>query len=318
MQTNILEIVEKQRKKVFLASSILVIGIVINTIGLSTCIVNNFFLITNLCYVTIVTLSLFFTLIFKKIPLQIAVICILLSIELVVCTESILYSFDNTPYSRLLIIANMTISVIVILMSLLAYLHYVTYILASTTIISYTVCAFIANNEDLWELYIIFILFFGIGVSLSSLLSNGVNKIIRENLQLETNAQQVLSSLGLTESEFKTYLYLIQKNKIDDNKIDLFNQVKGGSYVKIRKDIAIIIKKENAEYDKIKKAIPEFTLSEIMIAKLIIEGEKMKKITEILDKKKSNITCQRSRMRNKLNLDETDNLREAIIKRISV
>ena len=71
-------------------------------------------------------------------------------------------------------------------------------------------------------------------------------------------------------------------------------------------------------YDKLGKYIPEFTPSEIEIAKLIAEGKKIGEITEILNKKKSNITCQRTKMRVKLNLSKEDNLRDAILKRVIV
>lgn len=87
---------------------------------------------------------------------------------------------------------------------------------------------------------------------------------------------------------------------------------------KLKKNVAYVMEQEKLVSDKISQYIPKFTQSEIEIAKLIIEGKKLKDIIVLINKKHSNITCQRSKMRAKPNLKEGDNLRDAIIKRVTL
>lgn len=179
MQKNIFEIIKLQRKKaIIVTSAVVIIGTMINLIGITG---HQGFLFRTivLSYLIIVVLGLIITFFKKKAPLRPIIIGILISAELVMCIESIIYSCDLSQYSIIVIITNMSILAFILLVSLLAYLNYMTYVFAFITILTYTLCAYITNDKYLWELYIIFILLYGAGSLLGSMLTKGINSIIQ-------------------------------------------------------------------------------------------------------------------------------------------
>ncbi len=61
----------------------------------------------------------------------------------------------------------------------------------------------------------------------------------------------------------------------------------------------------------------ELTASEKQICRLILDGLSLKEICDKLGKTESNITCQRSHIRKKLNMDRSDDLRNVLERRIA-
>lgn len=312
-----IKIVREQRKMVIIATSILIIvGSVVNLLGL-TGHQGRLFMTINLIYISAVVISLC-TILFKKDPpLLYIIIGLLMSVELVICTENVICAYDNIQYSILIIIANMTILSTIILMSLLAYLHYTTYIFAAMTIISYTICVYITDNEELWGLYLLFVLLFGTAALLGSMLSRGINSIFQDNIKIKTDLSASLDAMGLNEADFIAHLELAKESKIGDRSaLDILNVMGKRAQEVLKKNVSYLVEQDQIMYGDIHLLIPEFTPSEVDIAKLVVEGKKLSEMTLILNKKKGNITCQRSKMRVKLKLNEKDILKDAILKRL--
>ena len=211
----------------------------------------------------------------------------------------------------------MVILAILLLLALLAYLHYFTYILAVITLANYTLCAYMLGKEEIWRNLPIYILLFSAGAFLSSMLAKGINAVLKENAQYKVDAQEALNTLGMTRDEFSAYIELTKKNG-DKAMLDIFSVIGDSAREMLKKNVTYLVEQDKIVYDKIGELIPEFTPSEVEIAKLIVEGKKISEMISILNKKQSNITCQRTKMRVKLKLNEKDNLRDAILKRVII
>ena len=69
------------------------------------------------------------------------------------------------------------------------------------------------------------------------------------------------------------------------------------------------------DYEKMDLVFPELSRSECEIATLILKGYGMKDVCNILGKKESNINCQRSNIRKKLQIPSGTDLRKGLLRR---
>jgi DNA-binding CsgD family transcriptional regulator len=75
-------------------------------------------------------------------------------------------------------------------------------------------------------------------------------------------------------------------------------------------------KRKDMKQENVSSRLPELSPSETEICRLIIQGKKQNEICTILGKKESNISCQRTNIRRKLNLTPDENLKKALIERL--
>lgn len=66
------------------------------------------------------------------------------------------------------------------------------------------------------------------------------------------------------------------------------------------------------------EAMPELSPSERKICLLILQGKKLGEICRTLDKTENNVNAHRSHIRSKLELKTSENLKEALEKRIEL
>ena len=314
-----IKFINTQREKILRISNILIIlGTCLNLSGMvgEQESINIIIVLSYLLIISCITVVEYFI---KYNNIRIMIGIRSLATQLLICSEMILLAYSNNPNKPSIIETNMSVLMIIILLSLLGYLKFYTYILSITSVACYGYCAYIIDNPEMLRNLSIYILLFSICAYLSTLLTKGINTIINKNKQYKIDIQEALETMGLTEEEFNAHLDLAKKNKKRGNPtVDLFNIIGDRAQETLKKNVTYLMEQDKIIYDKLGKYIPEFTPSEIEIAKLIAEGKKIGEITEILNKKKSNITCQRTKMRVKLNLSKEDNLRDAILKRVIV
>ena len=313
------EIINRQQRKVLKVSNIFItIGVGLNLVGIMGAQAPIHIILILSYFFIIVCLSVK-EYIFKDTNLRYMIGWRLLLAQLLICIKMVLFVFSNSPNTSLMITTHMAVFTIILLFSLLAYLKCFTYILSLIAIVSYTFCAYIINSHDMWRNLPIYILLFSVGVFLSSMLTRGISAVLSDNEKYKVDMQEALATLGMTENEFNAYIELTKKNK-KENKVtlDIFNIIGDRAREMLKQNVIHLVEQDKIVYDKVGELIPEFTPSEVEIAKLIIEGKKIGDMISILDKKKSNITCQRTKMRVKLNLSTEDNLRDAILKRVNI
>ena len=314
-----LEIINKQQRNVLHISNVLVaLGTTLNLLGLVGT-QDATHRIVIIVYTLVIASLASVQYLRKKPNLRVLIGSRLLAAQILICTKMILFALYNEPNAALMITTNVVVLGILLLLALLAYLHYFTYLLSFLTIIAYAFCAYLLNNDEVWRNLPVYILLFSAGAFLSSMLAKGVNTVLLENEKYRLNTKEMLSALGMTEAEFSTYTDFSKENKRGNKAvIDIFHTIGDGPREMLKKNVSYLMEQDKIVYDKIGELIPEFTPSEVEIAKLIVEGKRIVEMIPILMKKKSNITCQRVNMRVKLKLNAKDNLRDAILKRVAV
>ena len=242
-----------------------------------------------------------------------------LAAQLLICIKMIILAHSSDPNSSIIITSHMSVLIIILLVLLLSYLTFFSYFLSLVSVICYTYCAYMLDSPEMWRNISLYIVLFSVCAFLNIQLMKEVNAIINENRQYKVDIQDTLDTLGLTENEFNAYIELSKNKKKGENAMgDIFNILGDRAQETLKKNVTYLMEQDKIVYDKIGEIIPEFTPSEIEIAKLIVKGKKIGDMIQILNKKKSNITCQRTKMRVKLNLSPEDNLRDAILKRVII
>lgn len=213
MQSNIAEIIKVQRKNSIIVTAAGIIGgAVVNLTG-TTGDQSILFKLIIIAGLGLLAYYLFLTFFKKNAPIRSILIYLLICAELIICTEGILAALNGSVQSIFIISSNMTTLAFILFVSIVAYLHYLTYIFAAVTMITYACAAYITKSSNLWELYFVFVVLYGAGTFLGYMLTKSMNKIIKENQKLQENTQKVLKSMNLSKDEFEEYMELAKKMK---------------------------------------------------------------------------------------------------------
>ena len=84
----------------------------------------------------------------------------------------------------------------------------------------------------------------------------------------------------------------------------------------VDRDLAGWYEQHRTDASLLEQVFPMLSPSQREICKLIVGGYKLREICEVLGKTESNVTCQRSNIRARLQLDKADNLREVLQARL--
>lgn len=122
----------------------------------------------------------------------------------------------------------------------------------------------------------------------------------------------------VSEEERKALEMLANLKDVDDDKRDgLIERLSPEMRERIVHHATVRLRKfelDNLAWDLV---CAELTSSEKEICRLILDGLSLKEICDKLGKTESNITCQRSHIRKKLNMERTDDLRNTLERRIA-
>lgn len=169
----------------------------------------------------------------------------------------------------------------------------------------------------MWQFFSItalFILFFPL---LTSLMCQNVRHLQNENIAYHKNERQLQNILRLNGKEISAYIEMCRTENIKDSDTDrLFSMLSEKSQRNVinaveRKKAIDISRRRN-----LKVVFPDFTPMELEVSRLVLRDMKLSQITNITGKSESNISAVRSHIRKKIGLDPTEDLREALMKKV--
>lgn len=273
-------------------------------------------LVTNSFYV-LLAIGTYTAYIYRVINVNVAFSVILLLTQVFTSIEMILCACNVTYYNQMLIIADVVLLAINILFSLIAYLKYVVWLLALTSIAVYWVCTYVMDDSAMYNFGILFTLIF-VNVSILNVRIVSNLKLIRaENDDLKREEKEILCVLRCNRSGVKAYVDLAKRQHTYEEtgqSLDILDPVARQNLIDNVK--AYLARKEMQEVN-LALCFPELSPSELEISNLILQGKKMSEICIALNKKESNITAQRTNIRRKLGLKSTDELRGVLLQRVA-
>lgn len=309
-------LIGRQRLAVYIYSSLmLLIGIPLSLLGLLGP-VGGVFAILNGCHL-LLTILLLAGYLMRRIPLAWALGVLILGTQTVISAEMIHCATDPTDYHRMLIVADMALSAITIMLTLVAYLPRAAYLLCGISLATYLACAWLTVSPSMWNFFGIFALVFLLMALLGGRLMRNIRVLEQENELLQREEYAMMEVLKLNKRQMMALAELAQGQADERRTAELLDSV--GPEVRRRLDASIArqMKHERTHREQMERIFPELTPSERDISRLILQDKKLAEMCSMLGKNRGNITSQRAHIREKLGLDKSDNLKAALLKRLN-
>ncbi|MEG1606863.1 MAG: LuxR C-terminal-related transcriptional regulator [Mucinivorans sp.] len=297
------------------ASLMIVVGVTLNLFNL-TGPQELFFNIANATH-GVLTIVLFICYYYRLISLKtsLALLCIVTQLEL--SAETAFCIIHSNPYNLALTIGNMVLSAIILLLSVIAHLNVMPYVVAAMSMAGYAISILITGSEVISNFFFVFLLLFILLSVLGWKLNSNTTALEHENSELKDEQQQVLNMFHMSKEQMRSYVTLARKKRLKPEKTaELLKSLGGNAERQIRDNVAYYIKQTSIDLENIRERMPELTASETEICALILKDKKLKEISQELDKSPSNITCQRTNIRTKFGLKKEDNLYLFLVKKM--
>lgn len=231
--------------------------------------------------------------------------------------ETIYCAINKSTYDIALILANISLSSIVLLLSIISYLRIVPIVVAALSLTTYGIGIYMTGNDELASFFVVFFIVFLALTLLGRSMIRNIARLDRENAELKDEKQEILNVFHLTEQQMNSYMRLSREKGIEPEKTaEILMAVGTVAEKRILDNVAHYVRQSSIEFDKLHERLPELSASELEICVLILKEKKLKEIVEILGKSESNITCQRTNIRAKLGLEKSDNLHQFLKKRM--
>lgn len=232
--------------------------------------------------------------------------------QLFTCNEMILCAVYPTDYRLMLIAANVSLLIINIMFSVIAYLKTASYILGTIAMAAYAACVVITGDKALLNFFAPFVLIMLTVTILGSLLAKNLRQLHEENMALKREEENIIRALRVEKSEILAYVKLSQQDYPPEETRRILDMLDDLTRDQIIRNVSTAIKEQELQQYELAGIFPELSRSEIVICRLILRGMTLNEITTFLCKSEGNITSQRSNIRKKLGLQAADNLHDAL------
>lgn len=310
-------VIGRQKVAVLVYSSLLLIlGVVLNLCGIAGPIAP-FFQVANVLQgiCVIIGLCLYYKRYFS-LNVAIGFFCITLQVE--ISAETIYCTLYANDYYNALIIANVSLSSVVLLLGIISYLRSIPFIVATLSLVTYGISVYMLGSSILGGFFMVFLVVFSALILMGRTMIHNISKLDRENTELKGERQEMLEVFRLTNEELRSYMILAKEQNLESEKTaQILMSVGKVAEKRILDNVAHYIRQSSIDFDKLHERLPELSASELEICTLILKEKKIKEISELLGKAHSNITCQRTNIRAKLGLQSGDNLLEVLRQRLA-
>ncbi|MDR1715824.1 MAG: hypothetical protein LBS20_08250 [Prevotella sp.] len=311
MNTNESCLIIRQRKTIyFYSTAILCVGIPFNLMGWGGP-VDPFFKILNAGHLLVIVL-LWLLYCFRSLSVNKALLALVGITQAELSVEMIYCALHPTEYNTMLILGNTALSIIVLMLSLVAYIRILPYILGSIVMIIYLVCIELTGNVALKSFFPIFLFSVLALVLLGNRLVCNFHRLEGENRILKEEERELLETLHLNKSQVMAYVQLTRPECSDDKAAKLLEMIGEKQKRNLFNRVAVYITSQKTGMEQLAQAFPELSSSELEICRFILQGKKVKEICNLLDKTVGNITSQRTHIRTKLGLQPEENLKKIL------
>ncbi len=308
-------LIGRQRLAVyFYSTSIVVVGVLLNLTG-ATGPAEPVYRLLNTAHL-LAALFLFAGYYVRKIPLTAAWGTLAMATQLEISAEMLVAAIHLTSYGMMLIVANMVLISILIMLTLIAYMRYIPWLLCLTTLGTYIACAAITGNPSMWNFALLFVLIFVLITLLGGRLVKNIRQLERENKVLREDEHAMLEMLRLNKEQMMAFVELSKGDTDNTRAAELFEKIGTEARRNLFLSAKERIDRERTQEEIMARMFPELSPSEREICSLILREKKQTEICALLGKTPGNITSQRTHIREKLRLGKEENLRAALLKRM--
>lgn len=221
-----------------------------------------------------------------------------------------------TDYGLMLIVANIALLAACSMQAMVVFLKNTCIALATISIVTYCACTALTGNEALLNFLGIIVAVFAIIIVLALRLNKNMKELYKENATLSKREEDILSILKINRNQIKSYVEMSKRRQDAHSTSQMLDLLGYTAKHNLIENVNNYLKEKESNELDLKRLLPELSPSEIEICRLLIQGMKQTDICLILNKKPSNVSCQRANIRRKLGLKPTDDLREQLILRV--
>lgn len=234
-------------------------------------------------------------------------------------TVKILYiSATMPPGGTYLIIFNSFISMIVILLLVMGYMHTLPFYLTMASLAT-SIAAYVIRPGAIQVQFIMFFFFVEIiSCALGFMMWRAMHDVEKENQDFRDEENDILKVFNMTREELMAYIAMSKtanQSKQDVNEFfENLDERTEHNIIKAVKQRETEVMMRNVE---LTKTFPMLSATETDVCRLILQGKTLKEIAIITGKTTNNVSAVRIHVRKKLGLTTEHDLREYLMRRVS-
>lgn len=265
----------------------------------------------------IVCLSMFVLWCHKELNVRQAFAFASIVVQLTQILRIIFLSCAMPPSYSYLVVLNGVISMTLMILLTMNYLRLTSIIVGASNLLALLFAGVMLTDKVLWQFIILIGLLTIFFIFMGDTMYRSVKHIYQENTKFHVDERALLQTLRLNRKEITAYIALCHKQSENDKETDrLFSILSERSQRNMIKAVEQKKAVDAKETEFTKAAFPDFTPTELEVARLIIRNMKLSQIANLTGKSATNITVVRTRIRKKLGLAPSDDLHDALIERI--
>lgn len=265
----------------------------------------------------VVCLTAFILWFTKRWKVRTAFACAALVVQFAQILKIIYISHAMPQAYHYLIVLNGVISMTLMVLLAMNYLRLTSVIVGGSNLLVLLYAGEVIPNKVLWQFITLIGLLTVFFVFMGDTMYRNVKHIQQENTTYNTNERNLLQTLRLNRKEITAYLDLCHNQTRSDKETDrLFSILSERSQRNMIKAVEQKKAIDASESERTKAAFPDFTPTELEVARLILRDMKLSQIANLTGKSATNITVVRTRLRRKLGLAPGDDLHNALAKQM--
>lgn len=233
-------------------------------------------------------------------------------IMLVMQSIKIIYICTTTPPNgTYLILFNSFISMLVIILLVMGYMHVMPFVLTAISFAT-SIAVNIVRPGALQMQFVFFFLFVELFSCALGLMSwRNIHEMEKENVDLHNEETDILAAFNMSRDELMAYIAMSKKEKQSDKDVNEFfehlDERSEYNIIQAVKQRETMVRMQNAD---VAAAFPMLSPTEADVCRLVMHGKTLKEIARLTDKTTNNISAVRIHIRKKLGLETGQDLKQ--------
>ena len=275
------------------------------------------FLLPFKIFIHVLFTGVFAAFLFRKLSLSAALsagigLCVVFNIAVMVFLVH-----DAPDFYLQAIVSSMVMLTIMLFFAICSYLRQLSYAIALSTVLAYGYCCLKSGCPLLNNLLVILIMIIAVVTGLGNRLIMLQQHLATRNKEIKNTHQAIFSLSNMTKSDMLCLLQLAGKDDLTSTQTDKLMELIGKETQQdVRQDAEEWYRQSQNRKDPLRMACPTLSPTQYEICRLVIAGKSVSEIAWLMNKTPSNITCQRTKIRAELKMQNGDNLRDTLLELI--
>lgn len=215
------------------------------------------------------------------------------------------------------IMLNQIISFTIVGYLVIAFVRYVPGIVTLLSLSTFYFVYFYADDAVSRQMLIIFTYMEVFTCLMGGFYRRNIRSMELENMDYMNTERGLLDAFHMTKSELTAYVQLCRNNNPDRHSVnEFFDKLDQRTENNLIRAVEKRMAERHLRRVNLEEIFPQLTPTELEVCHLIVAGNTLSQIAQLMNKTTNNISAVRIHIRKKLGLQTTDDLRQALVKAI--